>query len=188
MMTFWLAGAPDNYQTNVLGENLMKLISKFLSIAILTVVAIVSMLTDTTSVALAAPAMGSWQHSIQGEGNVSAQGFSIKVSTHVWSDSTGTAFGSFFYERNDGFKMYANAECARTFQQGKVATIAGPISKKIGTASQGDGENWMYFEISDQSTDKIRVLTLSKVTALKVCNQPTKVFPGTFTSGNITIR
>lgn len=163
----------------------MKLVSS-LSFAILTVVAAGSGLINMPTVAIAAPADGSWEQSILGEGIMNASGIIININTNVWSDANGTAFGSFFYERNDGFKMYANAECAKTFQQGKVATIAGPIAKKIGTAGRGDDANWMYYEIN--STGRMRVLTLSKETALKYCNKPTGEFYGDFTSGGLTIR
>jgi hypothetical protein len=163
----------------------MKFVSR-LSVAALSVVAVGSGLMSMTNVAIAAPAPGSWDQSIQGEGIAVAGQFSIKINTNVWSDVNGTAFGSMFYERNDGFRMYANAECSKTFQQGKVATIAGPIAKKVGVGSQGDDGNWMYYEIN--STAGIRVLTLSKEAALKYCNQPTGEFPGTFTSGGVTIK
>lgn len=157
-----------------------------LSVAILTVVAVGAGLINMTPVAIAAPAAGSWEQSILGEGIVNESGSLTNINTNVWSDSNGTAFGSFFYERSGGFKIYANAECAKTFEQGKVATISGPIAKKVGTLGPGDDGSWMYFEIN--STGRIRVLTLSKENALKNCNKPTGEFYGDFTSGGLTIK
>jgi hypothetical protein len=163
----------------------MKFVSR-LSVAALAVVAVGSGLMSMTNAAIAAPAPGSWDQSIQGEGIAVAGQFSIKINTDVWSDVNGTAFGSMSYEKSDGFRMYANVECAKTFKQGTVATLAGPIAKKVGVGGQGDDGNWMYYEINN--TGGIRVLTFSKEAALKYCNQPTGEFPGTFTSGGVTIK
>ncbi len=162
----------------------MKFVSR-LSVAVLAVVAVESGLMSMTHVAIAAPAPGSWEQSILGEGVMNASGTLVNINTNVWSDSNGTAFGSFFYERKDGARMYANAECAKTFQQGKVATIAGPIAKIIGSAGQADDVNWMYFELN--SLGRMRVLVLPKETALKYCSKPTGEFYGDFTSGGVTI-
>ncbi len=139
------------------------------------------------STAIKPPADESWQSSIQGDAVFSDGSFKFRVNSDVWADSTGTAFGAFFYERDDAFKMYANAECAKTFQRGAIATIAGPIMKKIGSPRSGDGGSWLYFQVN-QRTKRIRVLTLSKEEALNSCSKPTEIFPGIITSGEILIK
>ncbi|MBE9227595.1 hypothetical protein IQ264_19385 [Phormidium sp. LEGE 05292] len=126
---------------------------------------------------------------IQGSGRTRSGGLTFQYNISVSGGSSGNGSGTFSYKgEQDGLQMVARVECVGSFLLNNsipVGTLAGPI---IGGSSRMTATGkWLFVGIRDQNPDKIRVVDVSREEALKLCNQPTDSFPGTVTSGNVTI-
>ncbi|MEH2245579.1 hypothetical protein [Nostoc sp.] len=127
---------------------------------------------------------------IQGSGKAKTGALTVQISINVSGEASGRGSGLFSYRgEQDGLQMVVRAECVNTFLLGNarttVSTIAGPI---VDGSSSVTGKNkWVFVQIKDQNPDQIRVIDVSRETALQLCNAPSANFPATFTFGNITI-
>jgi hypothetical protein len=128
--------------------------------------------------------------SIQGSGRAKAGALTVQISINVSGQASGKGSGLLSYQgEQDGLRMVVQAECVNTFLLGNartpISTIAGPIID--GSSSVTGKGKWVFVQIKDQNPDQIRVIDVSRETALKLCNAPSANFPATFTSGNITV-
>ncbi|MBE9107790.1 hypothetical protein IQ229_23515, partial [Nostoc cf. edaphicum LEGE 07299] len=128
--------------------------------------------------------------SIQGSGRVKAGALTFQININVSGQASGRGSGLFSYRgEQDGLRMVVQAECVNTFLLGNartpISTIAGSIVD--GSSSVTGKGKWVFVQIKDQNPDQIRVIDVSRETALQLCNAPSAKFPATFTSGNITV-
>lgn len=126
---------------------------------------------------------------IKGSGRAGVGGSTFQFNISVSGGSSGNGSGTFSYRgEQNGLQMVVRAKCVRSFLLNRnipVGTLAGPIIG--GSSTMTATGKWVFVGIRDQKPDNIRVVDLSREEALKLCNQPTTSFPGTVTSGNVTI-
>lgn len=126
---------------------------------------------------------------IQGSGRARSGGKTFQYNINASGGSSGNGSGTFSYKgEQDGLEMVIRAECVGSFLLNNtipVGTLAGPIIG--GSSAMTATGKWVFVGIRDQNPDKIRVVPLSREEALKLCNQPTDIFPGTVTSGSVSI-
>ncbi|WP_374824085.1 hypothetical protein [Aerosakkonema sp. BLCC-F183] len=126
---------------------------------------------------------------IQGSGRARSGGTTFQFNINASGGSSGNGSGTFSVTgEQNGLQMVVRAECVGSFLLNNtipVGTLAGPI---IGGSSRITAtDTWAFVGVRDQNPDKIRVLYLSREKALNLCNQPTDSFPGTVTSGSVSI-